>query len=117
RDRINLDMIGRNSVDSIFMVGSSRCPDLAAINIEENRYIGLALASDDKAIGGSDHMSFYSKKIPFLFYFSGLHEDYHQVTDNPELINLRKVTRVSQLAFRTAWRIANDNRRYTVISK
>jgi len=112
---LNLDMVGRNSIDTLFMVGESRSPDLAAINEEENESIGFTLISDDKEIGGSDHMSFYQKNIPFLFYFSGLHPDYHTVRDNPETINTEKLAKVARLAFRTAWHIANDSNRYHVI--
>jgi hypothetical protein len=112
---INLDMVGRNSEDTLIMVGSSRCPELAQINREENRGIGFVLVSDDKVIGGSDHALFFRKNIPFLFYFAGFHPQYHQVTDNPELINTAKLSKVARLAFRTAWRIANDDQRYHVI--
>jgi hypothetical protein len=114
---LNLDMVGRNSTDSLFIVGESRSPDVARINREENKEVGFVLVADDKVLGGSDHQSFYKKKIPFLFYFAGFHPDYHQVTDNPELINTVKLARVARLAFRTAWRIANDNQRYSIITK
>jgi len=112
---LNLDMVGRNGIDSIYMVGQSRSPDLAQINREENKDIGLTLVADDKVIGGSDHWSFYQKKLPFLFYFSGFHPDYHKVSDEPGLINTEKITRVAHLAFRTAWRIANENQKYSII--
>lgn len=112
---LNLDMVSRNSVDTLIMVGASRSPDLAQINREENKEIGFVLVSDDKVIGGSDHMTFYRKDIPFLFYFSGFHPDYHQVSDNPDTSNAVKLSKVARLAFRTAWRIANDDHRYRVI--
>ena len=112
---LNLDMVGRNSVDTLLMVGSSRSPDLARINSDENTEIGFVLVADDKVIGGSDHMSFYRKEIPFLFYFAGVHPDYHQVSDNPDLIDTVKLLKAARLAFRTAWRIANDDQRYRVI--
>lgn len=112
---LNLDMVGRNSVDSLWMVGQGRSPDLAQINSEENKEIGFKLVGDDKVIGGSDHMSFYRKNIPFLFYFAGFHPDYHQLTDHSDLINTVKLSKVARLAFRTAWRIASDDRKYRVI--
>jgi hypothetical protein len=114
---LNLDMVGRNGIDSLYMVGASRSPDLAKINDEENRDIGFTLIGDESEIGGSDHASFYQKKVPFLFYFTGLHSDYHQVSDEPARINLEKIARVARLAFRTAWRVANDDHRYRVIDK
>lgn len=113
---LNLDMVGRNSVDSVFIIGESKSPDIAQINREENKEIGFVLVTEDKVLGGSDHQSFYKKKVPFLFYFSGFHPDYHQLSDNPEFINTAKLAKVARLAFRTAWRIANDDRRYRVIT-
>jgi hypothetical protein len=112
---LNLDMVGRNSIDTLYMVGQSRSPDLAAINSEENKSVGFTLIGDDKEIGGSDHMSFYQKNVPFLFYFSGLHPDYHTVSDGPEKIDTEKLAKVARLAFRTAWHIANESKRYTII--
>lgn len=112
---LNLDMVSRNSIDTLWMVGQGRSPDLAKINAEENNDVGFVLVADDKAIGGSDHMSFYRKRIPFLFYFAGFHPDYHQLTDKSDLINAPKLAKVARLAFRTAWRVANDDKRYQVI--
>ncbi len=51
-----------------------------------------------------------------MFYFSGLHDDYHQVGDNPDKIDYVKAARVAQLVFLTAWQIANEDKHYTVIS-
>jgi len=113
---INMDMVGRNNEDSLYVVGPSRSPDLAQINSEENQHIGFILVSDDRVIGGSDHMSFLRKNIPFIFYFTGFHPQYHQVTDHADLISTTKIARVARLAFRTAWRIANDDKRYRVIN-
>jgi hypothetical protein len=64
--------------------------------------------------GRSDHASFVRKDVPAIAYFSGFHPDYHKVGDNPELINATKVAKVAELAFRTAWRIANEDRTYSI---
>lgn len=115
---LNLDMIGRNSEDTVYIIGAPRSPDIAKITEEENRSIGFTLLlTQEKYFGGSDHVSFYKKKIPVLFYHSGEHADYHKVTDHAELINAYKVTKVARLAFRTAWRIANEEKHYRIISK
>jgi hypothetical protein len=112
---LNLDMEGRNSVDSLYMVSEALSPDLAQINREENKEIGFTLIDEEKLQGGSDHMSFQKKKIPFLFYFAGMHPDVHQVTDEPEKINTIKAAKAARLAFRTAWRIANEDKKYHLI--
>lgn len=115
---LNLDMIGRNSEDTIYIIGAPRSPDLANITEEENRSIGFTLSlTQEKYFGGSDHVSFYKKKIPVLFYHSGEHTDYHKVTDHAELINTNKAAKVARLALRTAWRIANEEKYYQIISK
>lgn len=112
---LNIDMIGRNGIDSLYMVSEAACPDLAQINEEENKEIGFILADEEKLQGGSDHMSFQKKKIPFLFYHSGLHSDLHKVSDEPEMINLEKAAKAARLVFRTAWRIANEDKRYKLV--
>ena len=114
---INLDMVGRNSEDSLFIIGADWSPDLVRINAEENQRVGFVLVNYELNNGGSDHMTFIKKNIPILYYFSGMHADVHRVTDNPELINTRKAARISRLAFLTLWRIANEDRRYQFIAK
>jgi Zn-dependent M28 family amino/carboxypeptidase len=84
----------------------------------ENKGIGFNLQlTEDEHVGGSDHASFFNKKIPFIFFFAGLHPDYHTVRDNPDSINPEKAARISQLVFKTAWSVANSSKRYQVIEK
>lgn len=114
---INLDMIGRNSEDSVEIIGARQSPDLFGIVEEENKKVGLNLiASKESVLGGSDHVSFYRKNIPVLFFFAGVHDDYHSVTDHAELINFNKVAKVSRLVFRTVWKIANENKYFKIIN-
>lgn len=115
---LNLDMIGRNGLDTLYVVGAPKSPDLAKINEDENRSIGFILSlAMEKYFGQSDHATFYKKKIPVLFYHSGDQPDLHKVTDSPDLINTEKAAKISRLAFRTAWRIANEDKYYKIISK
>lgn len=112
---LNLDMIGRNSVDTLEIEGYSKSPELAAVNEEENKYIGFNLVyQPESSIGSSDHAPFIKKNVPAIFYFAGIHKDYHKVSDEYPLINYQKAARVSQLAFRTALRIANDTTHFKV---
>jgi hypothetical protein len=111
---INLDMVGRNSPDSLQVIGSGQSPDLARITRQQNALVGFQLL-DIPAEGGSDHMNFERHGVPAVFYHSGLHKDYHQVTDNPDRINLEKLAKASQLAFLTAWQMANDTTHYKFI--
>jgi len=114
---LNLDMVGRNAEDTLFLIGTESSPDLGAIARKEDPLIGLTLVDTALNSGGSDHMSFMKRKIPSLFFHSGLEPELHTVRDNPELINTRKIARASQLAFLTAVHIANDSSRYRYIPK
>ena len=58
------------------------------LNNQNNSY-DLTLKFDEPGFGASDHQSFYLKNIPVLFFFSGVHEDYHKSTDDWEKINIQ----------------------------
>jgi hypothetical protein len=103
---VNLDMVGRNAVDSLFILGGEAAPVLERLAIEEGPHAHLAVIPQLHADGGSDHESFAGKNIPSVHFFSGLHPDYHQVSDHADKINSTKVARVARLAFRVAWRAA-----------
>ena len=108
----NLDMIGRNSADTLSIGGNSRCPELAKINEEENQQIGFALQYNiESFFFRSDQASFAQEKIPVLFYFTGEHKDYHRVTDHADKINYEKLSRIARLCFLTSWRVANLDER------
>lgn len=113
---LNLDMIGRNATNSLNLVGAAKSPDIAATTRTANKKVGFKLVDDNSVMGGSDHYNFYQEGIPFMFYFSGLHEDYHQVGDNHDKIDYTKAARAAQLVFLTAWQIANEDKHYTVIT-
>ncbi|PKP22741.1 MAG: hypothetical protein CVU06_09210 [Bacteroidetes bacterium HGW-Bacteroidetes-22] len=111
---INLDMISRNG-DSLFLEGAAACPELANIVESKNKGIGLNLILDKNELtGGSDHASFSDKGVPFLFFISGLHNDYHKVTDNPDKSDALKAAKTAHLGFLTAWQIANESQHYTL---
>lgn len=113
---LNLDMVGRNAPDSVSVGGVTRSPDLIKINEEENQSVGFKLDySVEQFHNRSDQYNFARKKVPFLFYFTGEHPDYHQVSDNPEKINENKIARIATLAFRVAWRVANSDARYQLV--
>lgn len=114
---LNMDMVGRNGEDSLYLIGAGSSPDLAEIAREENARVGFVLTDEALSFGGSDHMSFQKRNIPSLFFHSGLHPQYHQVSDSPDLINIAKLTNVARLAFLTAVRVANDIHRYRYIPK
>ena len=54
----------------------------------------------------SDHFSFFQHNIPFLMFHTGLHENYHRPSDDPELINREGMQEVAQLMFEVTYEIA-----------
>jgi hypothetical protein len=110
---LNLDMVGRNSTDSLILIGSVQSPDIADIVRAENESIGFVLSyNQDKYLGGSDQANFMKKGIPFMFFHSGMHPQYHQVGDEASLINGPKLARVARLTYKVALHLANDIKRY-----
>jgi Zn-dependent M28 family amino/carboxypeptidase len=65
----------------------------------------------------SDHYNFAKNNIPVIFYFNGVHEDYHKPTDTPDKINYEILSRRAQLVFATAWELANAEKRPVVDKK
>jgi hypothetical protein len=120
---INIDMIGRiesgreeDSLNYIFVVGDNRLSsDLRKISEEaNNKYTRLNLdykfndpADPQRIYYRSDHYNFAKNGVPAIFYFSGLHEDYHRPTDTPDKIRYELLAKRAQLIFYTAWEMAN----------
>ncbi len=124
--QLNIDMIGRNrdnkasESDTIYAVGADRIStDLHNILVDSNaampRPLSLNFEMNDPSDGEriyyrSDHFSYASKGIPIIFFFSGLHPDYHEVTDTVDKIDFSKIQRVGQLVYEIGRRIANADR-------
>jgi hypothetical protein len=83
---INMDMIGRLKDSSLIVYGTGTSSNWKEILNKQNNY-GFNLTFNDEGYGPSDHSSFYGKKIPVLFFFTGTHEDYHKPSDDSEKIN------------------------------
>jgi hypothetical protein len=106
---LNMDMVGRNAEDSLQVIGSPEGSFLVKTTREENAGIGFALLNTALSSGGSDHQSFEKRNVPVIFYHSGLHPDYHQVSDEAGRISESKIARVAALVFRTVWQAANTH--------
>jgi Zn-dependent M28 family amino/carboxypeptidase len=104
---LNMDMVGRGTSDSLQLIGAGEGSALLATTRGENRPSEFILTPTALTGGGSDHMSFAKHGIPVIFYHTGLHEQYHKVTDHADLIDTLKIARVADLVFRTAWRTAD----------
>ncbi|AEA43537.1 M28 family peptidase [Fluviicola taffensis] len=126
---LNIDMIGRNDIahekdtNYIYIIGSNMLSDdLHEINEAANKkYTDLkldykfnSLSDPNQFYYRSDHYNFAKHNIPVIFYFSGVHEDYHQPTDDVEKIIFSKVEKVARLVYFTAWELANAPKRITL---
>ena len=82
----NLDMIGRMEDNSLSLIGTGSSPTWETL-IDANTPENINIQKNPRGRGGSDHTSFYVKDIPVLFFFTGIHEDYHRPEDTAERIN------------------------------
>ncbi|CAN5749172.1 hypothetical protein BH23GEM9_BH23GEM9_11610 [soil metagenome] len=111
---INMDMVGRNHPDSVVVIGqtySSLGPLLHRVN-EQLPDLRMTISDDlwpdQRFFFRSDHYNFARREIPSIFFFTGVHEDYHRPTDTVDKIDLDKITRIARLAFHFAYAIADD---------
>ena len=65
----------------------------------------------------SDHYNFAKNNIPIIFYFTGVHKDYHKETDTADKIQYDLLQKRTHLVFYTAWEIANKENRLVVDKK
>jgi len=91
---INMDMVGRlnDSTDAITVGGYGTSPSWGEYYTSyqlQGRKLELQIKVDSSGSGPSDHTSFYRKDIPVLFYFTGLHSDYHKPSDDADKINYK----------------------------
>jgi hypothetical protein len=126
---LNIDMIGRvdekhaGNPDYIYIIGSDMLStELHQINEKANAtYSKLELdytyngtEDPNRYYYRSDHYNFAKNNIPVVFYFNGVHEDYHQHTDTVDKINFEKMEKITRLVFYTAWEVANREERIKV---
>lgn len=125
---INFDMIGRNETPSqqtnglidiapdtsneLNLVGANYSPDYKEMLERANNMVGLKLNykwDEEPALNvffRSDHYPFAMQGIPALWWFTGFHPDYHQVTDTAGKINYEKMVKILKLAYITGFDIA-----------
>jgi len=121
--QLNIDMVGRNRCDeageanTVYVVGADRIStELHNVNEEANAALPSPLTlnyelndpSDLESIyTRSDHYSYASKGVPIIFFTTGLHRDYHYVTDEVDKIEFAKMAKITALVYGTAARVAN----------
>jgi aminopeptidase YwaD len=106
-----MDMIGRMQNNKLIVVGSGTSPAWNSLLDEVNGTARFDMARSESGFGASDQQSFYAAKVPVLFFFTGLHADYHKPSDTADKINVEDQTRVVNLVAECATRIANSSER------
>jgi hypothetical protein len=122
---LNIDMIGRidtaynkkkDSLNYVYIIGDDKLStDLVTITDHvNNTYMKMGLdrkyndlSDPNRFYYRSDHYNFAEKGVPIIFYFNGVHADYHKPTDTPDKINYPLMAKRAQLVFYTAWEMAN----------
>jgi len=111
---LNIDMIGRNWKDTIVAIGKEHSDLGATLNRVGAAHPELNMQPIDDIwpqenfYFRSDHYNFARKGVPILFFFSGTHPDYHQVSDSPDKIDAEKESRVARLIFYLGVDVANS---------
>ena len=126
--QLNLDMVGRDDCNdiegdysnSLFVIGDDRIStDLHNLIVTTNNTSATPLTLDyemndpndpESVYTRSDHYSYASKGIPIAFFTTGLHPDYHRITDTVDKIIFPKMARIAQLVYETGFSLANTDR-------
>jgi hypothetical protein len=123
--QVNADMIGRNGRDSIHVVGPGTAPG------GQSRLLGQVVDSVNAALPNpfridrafdspsdpeqiyyrSDHYNYAKRGIPIVFFTSGLHDDYHKVSDEASRIDYEKLARVARLFYEIGVAVGNRQSR------
>jgi hypothetical protein len=119
---LNIDMVGRrdpqhkDSAPYVYVIGSDRLSkELHALSENiNNQYSKLifdytynAESHPERIYYRSDHWNFAKNNIPIIFYFDGIHEDYHLPSDEVDKIEFDLLAKRAECVFHTAWEIAN----------
>lgn len=121
--QINLDMIGREHEDSIYVIGSDKLSSefhrlVNEVNDESVKMnFNYRFNSDDdpnRFYYRSDHYNYAKNGIPIVFFYDYMQEDYHKPSDKADKINFDKMTKMTELVYKIALRTANLSRRLTI---
>lgn len=133
----NIDMVGRSrpegdddprdarltDKDSIYIIGADKLSsELNTLNEETNLdtarlkfdYTYNDEKNPERFYYRSDHYNYARHGIPIIFYFTGVHRDYHRPSDVVEKIDFEKMERIDRMIFATGWRVANLDHRLVV---
>jgi aminopeptidase YwaD len=106
---INMDMIGRIKDDKVYIGGVGTGSTFKTVLDQAQKEAPFKIEYSAGGYSSSDHTSFVTKKIPVLFFFSGLHSDYHKPSDTWEKINGASAARLLDMVESVAVQLANTD--------
>ncbi len=104
---INMDMIGRIKDDKVYIGGVGTGSTFKSVLEQAQKDTPFKIEYSPGGYSSSDHTSFVAKKIPVLFFFSGLHSDYHKPSDTWDKINAPSAVRLLDMIGNVAVQLAN----------
>jgi hypothetical protein len=107
----NLDMVGRLRNHRLEIIGSRSAAGLRRAVSQCNVEQDMTVDFEWEITRNSDHWSFYQVGIPIVFVHTGLHNDYHRPSDDPEKLNYQGMQGITQLVFRLAYQLADADER------
>jgi len=113
---LNMDMIGRIKDEKVYIGGVGTGSSFRPILEQAQTKSSFKIEYSPGGYAASDHTSFVAKKIPVLFFFSGLHSDYHKPSDTWEKINSDSAARLLQIVAETGERLADASERPTFVT-
>lgn len=119
--QLNADMIGRNDPDSLYLIGPISAPNgqsrvlgaiVDSVNSASPRPFLInrdwdAPSHPEQLYYRSDHYNYAKHGIPIVFFTTGLHADYHKVSDSADKIDFDKLARVAALIMHVGTVVAN----------
>ena len=113
---INMDMIGRIKDEKVFIGGTGTGATFKDLLDEEKGKFPFHVEYSASGYAASDHTSFVGKKIPVLFFFSGLHSDYHKPSDTWDKINAPDAARLLDFIDDVALKIDSASERVAFVT-
>ncbi|WP_144058847.1 M28 family peptidase [Rhodopirellula sp. SWK7] len=103
---INMDMVGRLNDNELTVYGTGSAASFHGLLEQANQTTRFRIVEVPSGYGPSDHASFYEAGIPVLFFFTGLHADYHRPSDDFDKLNLDGMDRITDMISQVSERLA-----------
>lgn len=108
---VNLDMVGRLRDNELTIYGTGSAPTFDGLVEKANEDYKFDLFKVPSGYGPSDHQSFYTAGVPVLFFFTGLHDNYHRPTDDFDKIEFGGLTRITDIVSDVTFELATLEQR------